>query len=278
MAIKTILSICSPARWADDVKAAAQVCFEAEAHLSVLLAGVAQPPPTGEYAAELALEWQELMHSDGQRLAAAAGQATEVLSRIGPSFDVSITYEPRASLADAIGLRARYADLVLTSRTMLATEDAVTPIVEGSLFQSARPLLIVPADGVPPLRPKRVMIAWDSRLESARAVYGALDLLAHAQEVRVVMVDPVASDGRNGAEPGADIAAYLARHGLAVTVERLPSGGLSVADVLKRHATDMAADLLVMGAYGHSRLRERIFGGMTRAFIDGADLPVLMAH
>jgi nucleotide-binding universal stress UspA family protein len=82
----------------------------------------------------------------------------------------------------------------------------------------------------------------------------------------------------DGAEPGADIAAYLARHGLTVTVDQLAGGGRPVADVLKQHATDIGADLIVMGAYSHSRIRERIFGGVTRSFIEGARLPVLMAH
>ncbi|TIQ01328.1 MAG: universal stress protein, partial [Mesorhizobium sp.] len=101
------------------------------------------------------------------------------------------------------------------------------------------------------------------RLEASRAVRESLDLLPGADEVNLVMVDPVADEYRHGAEPGAAAAAYLARHGVNVTVDRLPSLDHSVVDVLRRHALDIAADLMVMGAYGHSRLRERIFGGVT---------------
>lgn len=93
-----------------------------------------------------------------------------------------------------------------------------------------------------------------------------------------MLVDPLEGDEDQGAEPGADAAAYLARHGIKVTVDRLPSQGRTVASVLRRHATDTAADLLVMGAYGHSRLRERIFGGVTSAMIEEPTLPVLMAR
>jgi nucleotide-binding universal stress UspA family protein len=105
-----------------------------------------------------------------------------------------------------------------------------------------------------------------------------MSLLVGADQVRLVLVDPVEGDLEQGAEPGADAAAYLARHGAKVTVDRLPSQGRTVASVLAQHATDIAADLLVMGAYGHSRLRQRIFGGVTSAMIEKPPLPVLMAR
>jgi len=92
------------------------------------------------------------------------------------------------------------------------------------------------------------------------------------------MVDPVDSELGQDMEPGADIAAYLARHGVTVTVDRLPSQGRGVVATLRQHAIDNAAELLVMGAYGHSRIRERIFGGVTRSMIDQPPLPILMAR
>jgi len=122
------------------------------------------------------------------------------------------------------------------------------------------------------------MIAWDSRIESSQAVARSLSLLANTDQVSLVLVDPTEGDLDQGAEPGADAATYLARHGVKVTVDRLPSQGRTVASVLSQHATDTAADLLVMGAYGHSRLRQRIFGGVTSAMIEKPPLPVLMAR
>ena len=121
------------------------------------------------------------------------------------------------------------------------------------------------------------MIAWDSRAEAARAVHEALGFLQGSEETRIVMVDPQAHGG-SGAEPGADIAAYLARRGLKVTVDRLPSAGHLISDVLTQHAADMQADLIVMGAYGHSRLRERIFGGVTKSMLDKPPLPLFLAR
>jgi nucleotide-binding universal stress UspA family protein len=102
--------------------------------------------------------------------------------------------------------------------------------------------------------------------------------MSSADSVHVTLIDPQATHTGNGPEPGADIAAYLARHGCKVTVDRLPSSGYTVAEALRQHAVDISADLVVMGAYGHSRLRERIFGGVTKSMIDEAALPILMAR
>lgn len=96
--------------------------------------------------------------------------------------------------------------------------------------------------------------------------------------MHVTLVDPTAIGSASGREPGAEIASYLARHGVNVIVDRLPSMGRPVADVLKLHARDIGADMIVMGAYGHSRLRERLFGGVTKSMIEQCDVPVLMMH
>ncbi|MCG6122916.1 MAG: universal stress protein [Microvirga sp.] len=101
-------------------------------------------------------------------------------------------------------------------------------------------------------------------------------MLKGAEDVRLVLVDPIVGTEAQGAEPGADAASYLARHGVKVTVDRIPSLGRAVADALKCYATDYAAELLVKGAYGHSRLRERIFGGVTRPMIEEPTLPTFM--
>jgi nucleotide-binding universal stress UspA family protein len=106
----------------------------------------------------------------------------------------------------------------------------------------------------------------------------SLEILAGANEVRLILVDPAEGEDHHGAEPGADAAAYLARHGVKVTVDRLPSSSHAVAEVLRRHAVDTSAELMVMGAYGHSRLRERIFGGVTKSMLESQSLPILMAR
>lgn len=278
MPIKTIMSAITMDQAEDEIRAAAELCEEASAHLELIVVGIAEPLPVGEYAAELTIEWQKLRRVALDAMARKTEQAQKILERFGISFGVASEFAEPSQLDDAIGLRAHYCDVVHLHRNALKIKDTATALIQGCLFQSSRPVLLVPAGMKATLRPQNVIIAWDSRLESARAVLNALEMMSHARDVRIVVVDPVASDARNGAEPGADIATYLARHGLKVTVDRLASGGRPVPDVLKQHATDVAADLIVMGAYGHSRLRERIFGGVTRSFIEEAKVPVLMAH
>jgi nucleotide-binding universal stress UspA family protein len=149
---------------------------------------------------------------------------------------------------------------------------------EGALFQSPAPVLLVPAGHTATLQPKAVLLAWNSRLEAGRALRAAMELLVQAEAVHVTIVDPDTSTGENGEEPGADVAAYLARQGVKVTVDILAGGGRDTADVLRQHASDIDADLIVMGAYGHSRMHERIFGGVTQSMLEDPKIPVFLAR
>ncbi|RWB97367.1 MAG: universal stress protein [Mesorhizobium sp.] len=278
MAFKTILTITGPEMGDDDLKLGADVCEEIGAHLSVLVVAIAAPPPVGEYAAVVSEAWLEERQADEHVLKKRAAAVSAFLAGRVLSADVSSEYPEAGWADDTIGRRARYADITVTGPELLANEMLKSKAIEGALFSSGKPLLLIPEGSRPTLKPKRVLIAWDARLESSRAVRESLDMLPDADEVHLVMVDPVEDENRHGAEPGADAAAYLARHGVKVTVDRLPSSNHSVADVLRRHAVDIAADLMVMGAYGHSRLRERIFGGVTKSMLDELSLPILVAR
>ena len=278
MPFKTLLSVIGVDQSDRDLQTAIGLCQEIGAHLSVLVVALAAPPPIGEYAAVVSDAWLEEREADMNRLRETAARMTARLADTDVSADVDSTYSEIAWANDVIGRRARYADLTVLGPDLLTGADLRNTALSGALFESAKPVLIVPEGRAPTLRPKRVLVAWDSRPEAVRAVREALDLLAGAEDVRVVLVDPQASDLGNGPEPGADIATYLTRHGVKVSVDRLPSSGQSVATVLKQHATDMDADLIVMGGYGHSRLRERIFGGVTRSMLEEPVLPMLMAR
>ena len=186
-----------------------------------------------------------------------------------------VDHSEEAWAEEAVGLRARCADLTLIGPRQMAKGPLKDRVVEGALFLSGRPLLALPEGSRPTLRPRRVQVAWDRSVEASRAVRESLEVLAAAEEVRLVMVDPEETDG---SEPGADAAAWLARHGIGVSVDRLVSGDLSIAETLRRHAADMSAELLVMGGYGHSRLRERIFGGVTKSMLEDPPLPIFMAR
>ena len=142
-----------------------------------------------------------------------------------------------------------------------------TWVMNGALFESGRPILLLPQGPTGFPEAKRVMIAWDASVEASKAVRDAIGLMQAAEEVHAVLIDPVPSFEGHGPEPGADLAAYLGRHGIATTVHRLPREGKETGEVLRRTAADLGADLIVMGGFGHSRLRERIFGGTTTSMM-----------
>ncbi len=278
MTFKTVLTVTGPDLGDGDLELAAAICEEIEAHLAVLVVAVAAPPPIGGYAAVMSEAWLQERQAEMDRLRQREEDVTAILAASTVSSDVSSEYSEEAWADDVIGRRARYADVVLLGPELLSYGVLRSRAVEGALFSSGKPLLLVPEGSAPGLRPKRIMVAWDSRIEASNAVSHGMDLLRAADAVHVVLVDPVEGEGAQGAEPGADVAVYLARHGVRVTVDRLPSQGRTVADTLRQHAMDMSADMMVMGAYGHSRLRQRIFGGVTRSIVDAPPLPVLMAR
>jgi nucleotide-binding universal stress UspA family protein len=278
MSFKTVLVVTTPESSDADVVNAAEFCRRIQAHLSILVVAFAAPPPIGEYAAMVSEAWLEQRQEDARRLMARQTSMQQLLARQDLSGDVSIEYPEAAYADEAIGRRARYADVTYVGHEILANARLKSKIVEGALFASGRPVLIVPEGMEASPMPRKIVVGWDARVEAARAIREALDLIKGADEIRLVLVDPMESETAHGAEPGADAAAYLARHGIKVFVDRLPLEGHSVAQVLSRHAGDVGAELIVMGGYGHSRLRERIFGGVTRAMIDAPHIPVLLAR
>jgi len=278
MAYKTVLTITNPELGNSDLDLAAALCEDLDAHLSVLVVQFAAPPPIGEYAAALSDAWFQERQAELDRLQERSKTVTAFLSSRSISCDVSSDYPEELWADERIGRRARYSDISVLGPELLSHEHLKREAIEGALFSSGKPVLLAPEGSSPSFRPRRVMVAWDSRLEASTAVFHALDLLRAATDVHVVLVDPKQGDFGQGDEPGADIATYLARHGVKITVDRISSLGRTVADALRGHAVDTSADMLVMGAYGHSRMRQRIFGGVTKTIISQPFLPTLLAR
>lgn len=278
MAFRTILTVTGPGFGDSDLKLAAALCEEVGTHLSVIVVAVAAPPPIGEYAAVVSESWLKERQTDQERLRQRADAVSAFLAASPLSSDLSSTYSEEAWTDETIGRRARYADITIVGPELLQQDLLKRKTFEGVLFHSGKPLLLLPEGATATLKPKRILVAWNARIEASRALAQSLDLLIAAEDVHLVLVDPIESEDQHGNEPGADAATYLARHGARVTVDRLPSQGRPVQSVLHQHAIDTAADLLVMGAYGHSRLRQRIFGGVTRSMLEEPPLAVLLAR
>src|SRR5467141_1894867 len=181
-------------------------------------------------------------------------------------------------LSSEVGVHAYYADMVVIARPESAGQTAGPPgLAESLVLSSGRPIIIFPPRGTVS-RVRRILVAWNARREAIRAVADALPLLVKAKAVEILVVDHDRQPSGHGPEPGADIARHLARHGAQVEVRRLSSAGEDVGRLLLSQAAAFAADLLVMGAYGHSHLSEWMFGGVTRTVLREAGLPVLMSR
>jgi nucleotide-binding universal stress UspA family protein len=181
-------------------------------------------------------------------------------------------------LSSDVAVHAYYADLVVIARPESPGQTAGPPgLAESLVLSSGRPIIVFPPRGKVS-RLRRILVAWNATRESIRAVGDALPLLVKAEAVEILVVDHQRHPEGHGQEPGADIARHLARHGAQVQVRRLSSGGKAVGRLLLSQAAAFGADLLVMGAYGHTQLREWMFGGVTRTVLYEADLPVLMSR
>lgn len=176
-------------------------------------------------------------------------------------------------------VHARHADLAVMIRPGGATPSEFrNAIFEGVLFGSGRPVLLAPPGWKGGAIGKRVLIAWNGKRESARALADAAPLLETADQIVLATVDAKPDDNGVGPAPGVDIAAHLARRGLKVELRNLDGLGRDEVDVLLAEARGMEADLIVMGGYGRPRLSEMVFGGMTRAMASKSPIPVLMSH
>ncbi len=181
--------------------------------------------------------------------------------------------EGRAS--DVVGLHARYTDLTIVGQQPLSGPDETEDSFADTLvMRSGRPVLVCPYIGVKRAIGKHIVVAWNASREAARAVGDAMPLLEKSDKVDVMSVEPEGI----GDLPGADIAHHLARHDINADAKRSVANRIDAGDVLLNYVADCGADLVVMGAYGHSRLREMVLGGVTRHMLEHMTVPILMSH
>ncbi len=212
--------------------------------------------------------------------ASRTDQALALFARVADSTGVA-SFEPRRRDEDeysGLCLQARYADLVVLGQGNPDARDEsalLADLPEHVILNSGKPVLLVPYAGRFATVAERPLIAWNGSVEAARAVAGAIPLLRRARSATVAVLNP--DSGGHGGQPGADIAQFLARHGVQVEVMTSPTP-IDVGNAILSLAATIGADLLVMGCYGHSRLRERMLGGASHTVLATMTLPVLMAH
>jgi nucleotide-binding universal stress UspA family protein len=278
MSYKTILVYLNDKRRAEAIlEPAVQLASRNNAHLIGMhvYAGVPAPPIPLPYGGDVVRAVAAAQQKETEEIAAIFSQMTankpfvaEWRAEKGPRVD------PTGIVID----HGRSADLIVVGQTDPDWESSpLQDIAEHLALGSGRPVLVVPYVGRYPEVGRNVVIAWKAGRESARAVFDALPILKQAEQVQILEIDERRAD-REGASPDSTIAIALARHGIKPTVRTSLAGDIGVGDEILSRLTDMGADLLVMGAYGHSRMRELVFGGVTRHIARHMTVPTLFSH
>jgi nucleotide-binding universal stress UspA family protein len=183
----------------------------------------------------------------------------------------------RRDAVDSVPVHGRYADVLVIGQPNETDGSGVEPdFAERLLLAAGRPALVIPYAGDFPTVGTRVLVAWNASREATRALTDAIPILREAKQVDVIAFNP--KDAPHGEVPGADIGLYLARHGIKVSVSQQTAEDVDVGNQLLSRAADLDSDLVVMGAYGHSRMKELILGGATRTVPTSMTVPVLMSH
>lgn len=256
--------------------AALELAARIGAHVTAVALAV-DPIVPGFVVAPLPVEVIEQARTQALAIAEAAVTAFEAeAQRLGVAHEARVSEILMGGVPEGFAAAARITDLVV-----IGQDDPDRPepmreaMIETALFEGAAPMLLVPYISRGALAFDRIMIGWDGGRTAARAVHAAMPVLHMATKIAVVMVERAGSDP---GQPGADLATWLARHGLDVDVEQIEAPDIAVADALLDQAADKSFDLLVMGGYGHSRVREFLLGGATRGILASMTLPILMAH
>ncbi|MBP1807255.1 universal stress protein [Rubellimicrobium aerolatum] len=277
--IKTLsLLLTDERRDAAPLRAAAAIAEREGAHLDIVGLGL-EPIPLETMPMAAAQIIVESGHAEAQD---QARSLTDWAKARLPA-DLRFSCEPRTVMGLNIGALAarlaRYSDLTVVPRPYGPGCDSVAAAVaEALLFGSGAPVLVVPDREVDWSRPfRRIALAWNGTDESMRATRAALPFLTAAESVHVAIIDPPLH-AADRSDPGGELSQWLSRHGVRTEVAVLAKTQPRVADILARFASEKGCDALVMGAYGHSRLREAMLGGATRDMLSQVPLPLIMSH
>lgn len=249
------------------------------AHVTGLVLAVEPMPPIAVPGMVPAILPSSMQEEVARAAASTAAQFAAAVTRAGLAPDCRTVSALAIDAARVAALHARHADLTILGQP---EKDEIAPtgatFAVDVIMAAGRPGLVVPYIGPRAALGERVLVAWNASRESARALNDAMPILERAKSVTVLTVNPEADGMEERRDPGADIALHLARHGVKVEAERAVAREVSVGDAILAEIGDNGQDLVVMGAYGHSRLREFVLGGVTRQMLQTMTVPVLMSH
>jgi nucleotide-binding universal stress UspA family protein len=219
----------------------------------------------------------ETQQADNEKAAKdAITRFSAATSRAGISAEPLTLSGSFAGAGDQFARIARRFDLAVVGQAEPDISAVEEIVAEATLFGSGRPMIVVPYIQKAPFKIDNVMVCWDGSRPAARAIADAIPLLGKAGRVEIVIVTN--ERGKQDEIEGADMGQHLARHGLKVEVHRISGGNIDVADALLSHAADSGTDFIVMGGFGHTRLREFVLGGVTHSILRSMTVPALMSH
>lgn len=279
MSYKTIMTVCTDIDLLSSTLNHAHALAQGhDAHLDVLCVGVDRTQ-TGYYASGAnALIMQQTLTQCHKEAEILAGDARVLLERLGGRWSLKHRVAQVADIGRSVAAHARFSDLMVLPRPYgdkIGIE--IEPVLEGALFEGGVPVVVVPEAIEPSVHPRKVVLAWNESAEALRAVRLALPILKAADLVHVAVIDPP-RHGSHRSDPGGVLAEYLGRHDVKTEISVLARTLPRVSEVLMRHVSDVNAQMVVMGAYGHSRFRESILGGATRDMLEQSKMTVFMAH
>ncbi|MBK0327491.1 universal stress protein [Rhodobacteraceae bacterium F11138] len=279
MAYKSLLTVLTDVQLAEaPLNQLVAMAGSQDAHAEALCLGVDRTQTGYYYAGASAMVLQETLTRATAEADEILAYANGLLGKSGVRWSAESGVAQIADLGRHVAHRARFSDLVIMPRPYGKNRGSeVEPVVEAALFEGHAPVLVLPDDHPPLTRPRTILAAWNESVEALNAIRRALPFLRAADLVHVVVIDPP-THGPERSDPGGLLSQMLARHGINCEIDVLSKTMTRVSDVLNRHATDIEADMMVMGAYGHSRFREAILGGATRNMLETSAVPVFMAH
>ncbi|WP_170335621.1 universal stress protein [Ruegeria arenilitoris] len=279
MAYKSLLTVMTDTSQSDPALAQmAALASAQDAHIEALCLGVDRSQTGYYYAGANALILQETLTRANAEAEEILTHAKTFLGKTDTRWSAESGVAQISDIGRHVAHRARFSDLVILPQPYGEDRGAeAEPIVEAAMFEGHAPVLITPQDATPFVRPGTILIGWNESVEAMRAIRRAMPFLIEADLVRIVVIDPP-RHGPDRSDPGGMLSQMLARHGVKCEIDVLSKTMTRVSDILNRHAADTEADMIVMGAYGHSRFREAILGGATRNMLEQSSVPVFLAH
>jgi nucleotide-binding universal stress UspA family protein len=279
MSLKSVSTVITDPGLAGPVIAAATaVAATHDAHLDVLCLGVDRSRMEYYYAGANAMVLQEAIARAGKEAEAIEAEVKRLLSLTDIRWGTDTGVTQMTDLGRQVAQHARYSDLVVLPKPYGKGRGIeLEPVVEAAMFEGRSPVLIVPDGSEVARLPRSVLLCWNESAESLAAIKASLPLLTAADTVHICVIDPPVH-GPNRSDPGGLLASWLARHDVRAEIDVIARTLPKISDVIRRQAEDKGAEMIVMGAYGHSRFREAILGGATRNMLEDTEIPVFMAH